>query len=613
MCGIVGYVGKRNAKDVIMQGLSRLEYRGYDSAGIALRGSEESDEVVLNKAQGRLTVLQEQIEPLDLNGPMAIGHTRWATHGIPSDSNAHPHKFGRVLVVHNGIIENYLEQKRKLLAKGHSFLSATDSEVVAHLMQDLLDEGLVPLEALLRLCEQLEGAFALGFMLDGDRDRLYFAKRGVPLVVAKNDDECFFASDQAALVDFQPHFYSLNDYELGFIERDRIGIFNENGQAIDIALQPLVAKLESIEKLGHPHFMHKEIFEQPETVRRVLAGRIKDGEIFLEGFELDFSRIAKAERLEIVGCGSAYIAGCIAKPALEELLRLPVSVEVASEYRYRTTLTDEKSLAIAISQSGETADTLAALQKAMQQGAPALSVCNVVGSAIANTCQSSIGNLFLHAGPEIAVASTKAFIATIVALKLLALAVAKSRGLLAPSQERALVRAMLDLPSQIDEILLHDERIQAVAKELVDAPRMLYLGRGELFPVALEGALKMKELSYIFAEGYPAGELKHGPIATIDPGMPAVVLFGHGVLAVKTASNLQEIKARGAKIISITPEAMEEVKAESDVIFDLRSQEPFFTPVLATIPLQMLAYHLSVHKGLDPDKPRNLAKSVTVE
>lgn len=613
MCGIVGYVGKRNAKDVIMKGLSRLEYRGYDSAGIALRGSEANDQVVLNKAQGRLSVLAGQIEALDLEGRMAIGHTRWATHGVPSDINAHPHKFGRVLVVHNGIIENYLEQKKLLLAKGHSFSSATDSEVIAHLLHDLLDQGHEPLKALVHLCEQLEGAFALGFMLDGDSDRLYFVKRGVPLLVAKNDDECFFASDQAALVDFQPQFYSLNDYELGFIERDRIGVFNALGEPLAIALKPLVAKLESIEKLGHPHFMHKEIFEQPETVRRVLAGRIKDGEICLDGFELDFSLMAKVARIEIIGCGSAYLAGLIAKPAFEELLRIPVLVEVASEYRYRTTLTDERSLVMAISQSGETADTLAALEKAMLSGAPSLAVCNVVGSAIANKCAHSLGNLFLHAGPEIAVASTKAFIAQVVALKLFALALAKSCGKLMPEQERAYVNALLNLPQQIDEMLLLDEHIREAAQALVYTPRILYLGRGELFPVALEGALKMKELSYICAEGYPAGELKHGPIATIDPGMPAIVLFGHGIQAIKTASNLQEIKARGAKVISIVPGFIEGVQEESDRIFDLRSAEPFLTPILATIPLQLLAYHLSVHKGLDPDKPRNLAKSVTVE
>lgn len=613
MCGIVGYVGKRNAKDVVMSGLSRLEYRGYDSAGIALGGMPGKSSVVLTKAEGPLSVLQERIESLELLGSMAIGHTRWATHGAPSDLNAHPHKYGRVLVVHNGIIENYLALKHELSLKGHQFCSATDTEVVAHLLDDLLLAGHDSLKALALLCDRLHGAFALGFMLDGDSDRLYFAKRGAPMVVAKSEDECFFASDQAALVDFKPQYYALNDYEMGFIERDRVGVFDASGKLVPIVFEPLIAKLESIEKLGHDHFMHKEIFEQPETVKRVLAGRIKEGEIYLHGFELDFSRITSVKNIEIVGCGSAYFAGLIAKPILEEMLALPVSVEIASEYRYRRTLTDERTLVIAISQSGETADTLAAVEKAHDKGALCMSICNVVGSAIANKCLKSVGNLFLHAGPEIAVASTKAFVAQVVAIKLFAAAFAKKLDLLEGSDERRMVTTLLDLPKRIDEVLTMDERIKSVTKSLIGEPRMLYLGRGELFAVALEGALKMKELSYIFAEGYPAGELKHGPIATIEKGMPVIVIFGHDVQALKTASNLQEVKARGAKIFSIVPGPVPGVREESDVLFDIGAVEPWLCPVLATIPLQLLAYHLSVHKGFNPDKPRNLAKSVTVE
>lgn len=613
MCGIVGYVGKRNAKDVVMSGLTRLEYRGYDSAGIALREQENNQTIVLNKAQGKLSVLKEKISALELSGKMAIGHTRWATHGAPSDLNAHPHKFGRVLVVHNGIIENFNELKKELLAKGHSFYSATDTEVVAHLLDDLLNEGHEALKALFLLCERLDGAFAFGFMIDGDDDRLYFAKRGAPLLVARNDDECFFASDQAALVDFNPQYYALNDYEMGFISRDSIGVFNANGVNVDAQFEPLIAKLESIEKQGYSHFMHKEIFEQPETIKRVLLGKVKNGIICLDGFDLDFDKMNSIKRIEIIGCGSAYLAGLIAKSGLEEMLGLPVSVEIASEYRYRKTLTDKESLVIAISQSGETADTLAALLKAQELGALSMSVCNVIGSAIANKCKNDGGNLFLHAGPEIAVASTKAFIAQVVALKLFTAALAKKRGLLEVSKEQNLVQILSELPNEVSAVLKLDKRIAEIAKEFINEPRMLYLGRGELYPVALEGALKMKELSYIFAEGYPAGELKHGPIATVDEGMPAVVIFGHDILGVKTASNLQEIKARGAKIISIVPKEMPEVEEASDILFDIKASHPFITSVLATIPLQLLAYHLSVHKGIDPDKPRNLAKSVTVE
>lgn len=613
MCGIVGYVGKRNAKDVIMSGLARLEYRGYDSAGIAL-SSEEGQVTVLNKSRGRLSALESKIDGLDLLGQMALGHTRWATHGAPSDLNAHPHKYGRVVVVHNGIIENYLALKQELKEKGHSFSTATDTEVVAHLFDNLLNEGHDALKALWLLCERLEGSFALGFMIDGDSTRLYFAKRGTqPLIVAKNQDECFFASDQAALVDFGPSFYSLKNYETGYIERDRAEVFDLSGNPLSIEFKPLIAKLESIEKAGHKHFMHKEIFEQPETIRRVLSGRLKDDEINLPAFELDFNSLGTIKNIEIIACGSAYFAGLIAKPGLEERLGLPVTVEIASEYRYRKTLTNNQTLVIAISQSGETADTLAALEKAHLSGAHCMSVCNVVGSAIANKCQESIGNLFLHAGPEIAVASTKAFIAQVVALKLFAMAFAKHRGLLNEEEEKKNVQALIGLSAKVDDILALDDEISKVALNLVDEPRMLYLGRGELFAVALEGALKMKELSYIFAEGYPAGELKHGPIATIDEGMPAIVIFGHNTLAVKTASNLQEIKARGARVISIVPGHVDGVKDESDVVFDIGNCEAWLIPVLATIPLQLLAYHLAVHKGLDADKPRNLAKSVTVE
>lgn len=614
MCGIIGYVGKRNAKDVIMSGLARLEYRGYDSAGIALSAPYGAGTVVLNKAKGHLSVLREKIDSLDLLGSMALGHTRWATHGAPSDLNAHPLKFGRVVVVHNGIIENYLVLKQELIARGHIFSSATDTEVVAHLLDELLQEGNAVEIALRLMCERLHGSFALGFMIDGETTRLYFAKRGTqPLVIAKNDDECFFASDQAALVDFKPPFYTLNDYETGFIERDRAEVYDMVGNSLNIEFKPLLAQLESVEKLGHEHFMHKEIFEQPETIRRVLAGRLTDDALFLNGFELDFAALAKVRNIEIIGCGSAHLAGLIAKPDLEEMLGLPVSVEIASEYRYRKTLTDDRTLVIAISQSGETADTLAALEKGFDQKALCMAVCNVVGSALANRCHESIGNLFLHAGPEIAVASTKAFIAQLVALKLFAMAFAKIRGFLPVEQEQYKVRALLQLAQNVDKLLRLDEEISKITKELINEQRMLYLGRGELFPLALEGALKMKELSYISAEGYAAGELKHGPIATIDQGMPAVVIFGHDVRAIKTASNLQEIKARGAKIISIVPGPIDGVREESDVVLDIGACEPWLMPVLATIPLQLLAYHLSVHKGLDPDKPRNLAKSVTVE
>lgn len=611
MCGIVGYIGEQNAKDVIIKGLERLEYRGYDSSGIAI--DEKTRAVVVEKAAGKLKVLKEKISPLGLDGFRAIGHTRWATHGVPNDTNAHPHQYGRVTVVHNGIIENHIEEKAQCLLKGNVFQSATDTEVIAHVLDDLLNSGLSVLDAIQQLCTTLKGAFSLGIMLDGDPEHVYFVKKGSPLVVARGNGECFFASDQMALVDFGPDFYPLEDGDFGYISKDEIKIFDEQGALKIFELLPLNAEAGTIEKMGHEHFMHKEIFEQPEVIERVLLGRIKNGSLNLDGFPLNFSLLKTIQRIHIIACGSSYIAGLVSKSNLEAHLGIPVDVEIASEYRYRSTLTDRKTLIIAISQSGETADTLAALSKAMEKGAVCMGVCNVVGSAIARLCDKSGGNLYLNAGPEISVASTKAFVAQLVALKLLSLALEKT---LCPNgivDEESRIAAFLQLKKSIEAMLLQDQAISAIAKELMHEPRMLFLGRGELLPVALEGALKMKELSYIFAEGYAAGELKHGPIATIDPGMPVVVLFSDDQLQIKTLSNLFEVKARGARVISVAPAQAASVKNESDFFIPLPAVATELLPILATIPLQLLAYHLSNHKGIDVDKPRNLAKSVTVE
>lgn len=612
MCGIIGYIGSRNAKDVIISGLERMEYRGYDSAGLAITVKEPSGSVVLEKSAGRLSMLKNKIQNTDLLGESAIGHTRWATHGAPTDANAHPHQYGRVILVHNGIIENYVFIKQQLLAEGHIFESNTDTEVAAHFLDKLLGEGHEPLKAIALLCENLEGLFALGIMIKDHPEQIYFAKRGTPLIVAQNQHESFFASDQAALVDYQPRFYALNDFEIGFIMRDKIAVFDRLGEEVPVMLSPLTAQLTQIEKQGHEHFMHKEIFEQPHAVQQLLLGRIKNYELCLSGFELDFEKIAQARSIHIIACGSSYFAGLIAKPELEKRLGLPVEVEIASEYRYRHVLTNSSTLVIAISQSGETADTIAALQKAMAEGAIVMSVCNVVGSALTLLCAHSAGNLMLNAGPEIAVASTKGFISQVVALKLLSISMAKQLNLLPANEETSHVRAVFDLPRQISNILEQDQKIAALAAELIHEPHMLYVARGSLFPVALEGALKMKELAYIFAEGYPAGELKHGPIATIDPGMPAVVLFSNDNLAQKTASNCQEMKARGAKIIAVGPSNTPGLY-DADFVIELGNLDPWLLPVVATIPMQLLAYHLSVQKGLDVDKPRNLAKSVTVE
>ena len=610
MCGIVGYIGEKNAKDVVIKGLERLEYRGYDSAGLAI----DSHNALINisKSVGKLDELKNHIASLGLNGTRAIGHTRWATHGEPSDLNAHPHSYGRVTVVHNGIIENHAELRAQLQALGHKFISQTDTEIVAHIFDNLLTKNLDPISALKHVGFLLKGSFSLAIIINGYSDQIYYIKNGAPLIVALGDNESFLASDQIALVDFRPDFYAVDNGEYGSVSTKKIAVFGPDGQEKSFELKPLLAKREELEKMGHQHFMHKEIFEQPQTITRVLAGRVDNGLINFTGFEIDFSRLSHVDRIHIIACGSSYFAGLIAKFSMEEIFGLPVEVEIASEYRYRRTLTQARTLVIAISQSGETADTLAGLEKALAEGALCLSVCNVIGSAITRLCHQSLGNLYLHAGPEISVASTKAFVANLVALKLLSLAMAKSQSKISDSQERELLAVIKSLSVNIGLVLEQDQEIRIIAQSLVNEAHMMFLGRGELYPIALEGALKMKELSYIFADGYPAGELKHGPIATINPGMPAVVLFANDHLKAKTASNLEQVKTRGAKIIIIGPSSPD-LTALSPLYIKLPDCDARAVPILATVALQLLAYHVSDLKGLDVDKPRNLAKSVTVE
>lgn len=610
MCGIVGYVGSNNAVDVVVGGLEHLEYRGYDSAGIAIR--TVNNQVVIKKAVGKLLELIKLLETNKAVGTNGMGHTRWATHGAPSLENAHPHRYGRVTIVHNGILENHAIIKQKLESQGHVFYSNTDTEVAAHVLDSFLQEGKEPLQALSMLCDTVRGAYAFGIMIDNDPERIYFAKHGSPLIVAHNDTDYFFASDQTALVDEKPVYYALEDGQIGYISTSGVAVFDLKCQQQHITYSPITAQKEAAQKMGHKHFMHKEIFEQQQTIERVLRGRLDSHGLNLNGFEINFDRAIAAKTVDILACGSSYLAGLIIKPQLESLMGIPVNVEIASEYRYRPTLTNQETLVIAISQSGETVDTLAALNKALANNAACMAVCNVVGSAIARACEQSLGNLFLQAGPEISVASTKAFIAQLVALKLFTYGIAKKLGRLSHHEEMSLLEQFKSLEDSVQAMLTRDEEIRELAKTLLNEGRMLYLGRGEMFPVALEGALKMKELSYTFAEGYPAGELKHGPIAMIENGMPVVVIFG-SELAIKTASNLQEVKARGAKIISVIPKGLSGIKEESDHWIELGTCPPTLEPILATIPLQLLAYHLSDLKGIDVDKPRNLAKSVTVE
>jgi glucosamine--fructose-6-phosphate aminotransferase (isomerizing) len=605
MCGIIGYAGNKNALDVVMAGLDRLEYRGYDSAGITICSDKNT---ITEKAVGKLSALKSQVADMSLFGFRGMGHTRWATHGAPKFNNAHPHKYGRVTVIHNGILENYRAIKKKFTDLGHEFYSDTDTEVAAHLLDHLLDEGHEPLKAIALLCDTLHGLYALGIMIEGE-DKVYFAKNGSPLVVAFLDGEAFFASDQTALVDYQPVFSTLNDYEMGYISEAGVYVCDIKGEAKTPKFLPLLAKKEALEKLGHKHFMHKEIFEQPEVLERVTLGRINEQGIDFLGFDIDFSRLKDINKIQIVACGSSYYAGLVARSAFESMLKWPVSVEIASEYRYRNPLIDSQTLCIVISQSGETIDTLEAAKKALSNGAKCISICNVLGSAIPTLCEKSAGNLFLNAGPEVSVASSKAFVAQLLALRLLATAMAKKFSKVDDHE----YSAFLELKASMKDLLTLDEKIRSMAQMLIDEPRMLYIGRGDLLPIAFEGALKMKELSYISAEAYAAGELKHGPIAIIEQGTPVVVLFGSDPVHEKTRSNLQEAKARGAKIISILPKDISGISDESDMIIEYGQTTPELEPILATIPLQLLAYHLSDLKGIDVDKPRNLAKSVTVE
>jgi len=617
MCGIIGYAGKKNALDIIINGLENLEYRGYDSAGLAIfsrDNNETSSSLIIEKSVGKLVALKQKIQSKHINGLSGMGHTRWATHGAPNFTNAHPHHYGRVAIVHNGILEDHHAIKQKLIEQGHVFYSDTDTEVAAHVLDSLLNEGLAPLEAISKLCDIVHGAFSFGIMIEND-SRVYFAKAGSPLIVARGDGENFFASDQAALVDYQPLVYVLNDFEIGFVSDVDVEVFDLKGNAKKINWQRLSIKKEHAQKMGHKHFMHKEIFEQPATIDRVIAGRLDPilG-INCDGFAINFDLITRAKKIHIVACGSAYYAGLIAKTIIEKMAGIPTEVEIASEYRYREKiLVDQDTLVIAVSQSGETVDTLMAVEKALSQQAMVMSICNTLGSAIVTLCEKSAGNLYTNAGPEISVASTKAFVAQIVAFILFTMAFKKKLGRINIDEERALASEFLQLKENIKAVLLKDNMIRNLAGDLLNEGRMFYLGRGHLYPVALEGALKMKELSYIFAEGYPAGELKHGPIAIIDKGMPVVILFGSGPLNIKTANNLQEVKARGAKVISIFPKSVQSIKDESDYCFEIDDGSPLLEPILLTIPLQLLAYHLSDQKGIDVDKPRNLAKSVTVE
>jgi len=609
MCGIVGYIGPRDATPIVLDGLRRLEYRGYDSAGIAClrKGGIE-----IRRAEGKLSRLEELLSIQPLTGAPGIGHTRWATHGRPSETNAHPHKAGSFVVVHNGIIENYLELKARLVSQGHHFKSETDTEIIAHLVEQHAKGGADFETAVRQALHEVRGAYAVAILCADEPDKLIAAKQGSPLVVGQGTGEFFVASDIPAMLSHTREMIFLEDGEVVVFTTTQMSVSTLAGTPLAKTPKTITWSPVMAEKGGYRHFMLKEIHEQPRAIADTLAGRLREehSEAFLNDLKVADAWLQTVERIYIVACGTSWHAGLVGKFLLEKHARVPVEVDIASEFRYRNPLVNPRTLTLVISQSGETADTLAALREAQAKGGQVVAICNVVESSIA---RASDGVIYTHAGPEIGVASTKAFTTQLVALVLLTLHLGRVRGTLDLAARRALVEALVALPRQVETCLEIDVEIEKVAQELMHARDFLYLGRGNQYPIALEGALKLKEISYIHAEGYPAGEMKHGPIALIDENLPVVVLAPHNDTFEKVAANLEEVQARGGKVLAITDRAGGEVAAKAETVLTVPSTIDDLLPVLTSIPMQLLAYHIAVLKGTDVDQPRNLAKSVTVE
>ncbi len=612
MCGIVGYVGSRDAVPVILEGLKRLEYRGYDSAGIAV---VQDGHLVRRRSAGKLGNLTESLRLDPLSGAFGLGHTRWATHGRPSEENAHPHQDcqGRLTVVHNGIIENYLPLKTRLQAEGHLFVTQTDTEVVAHLAESHWNGSLE--EAVRHAVAELEGIYALVFMHQDQPQTLVAARMGPPLVVGLGVGEHFVASDVPALLAYTRDFQFLDDGEVVTVTPSSVSIKNGQGQAVSRSSQRITWDPVQAEKGGYRHFMLKEIHEQPRAVRDTLLGRlgIDEGEVHLEELGPAAEALRRVRRVALLACGTSWHAALLGKFLLEQVAGIPAEVDYGSEFRYRTPLVGEETLAVAITQSGETADTLAAFREAKRLGALPVAICNVQGSMIT---REAAGSLLTHAGPEIGVASTKAFTAQIAALALLALHLGRLRGTLSSDRCRDLQQGLARVPHLMERALAMSAAVEDLSKQLVHARDFLYLGRGINYPIALEGALKLKEISYIHAEGYPAGEMKHGPIALIDERLPVVALCPPGRTYEKMLSNIQEVKARGGRVIAVAAEgdtALRKTLEPQDVVLEVPATDELWSPLLTVIPLQLLAYHVAVRAGRDVDQPRNLAKSVTVE
>jgi glutamine---fructose-6-phosphate transaminase (isomerizing) len=624
MCGIVGYVGKKQVVPIIIEGLRRLEYRGYDSAGIAVAGN--GDGLQLRRAEGKLRNLEEAIRLKPLDGSYGIGHTRWATHGRPTEENAHPHRdcTGKIVVVHNGIVENYLSLKKKLIEEGHKFSTETDTEVIAHLIERHLfktGNGHHPNleESVRRTVKELTGVFALAVMSVDEPNKIVAARNGPPLVVGLGNDEYFVASDVPAILYHTRDIFFLADGDLAVVTLAGVQLTDFDGKPIQRQMQHVTWDPIMAEKGGFKHFMLKEIYEQPRAVRDTTLGRISldTGRIFLEEMQISEAEFRAAKKINIVACGTSWHAGQAGKFMIESLARVPVEVDYASEWRYRDPIVSPETVTLVISQSGETADTIAAQREAKAKGSKTLAICNVVGSMIT---REAAGTIYTHAGPEIGVASTKAFTGQLTALYLFALYLAQARGAMNAGQTRTAAQELTLIPGKLENILTHDEKCEELAKRFQRAQDFLFLGRGIHYPIALEGALKLKEISYIHAEGYPAGEMKHGPNALIDENLPVVIVAtkdvnnpGSMVRYEKTMSNLKEVKARSGVVIALATEGDQEIEEAADHVLYVPAAPEELSPILEIVPLQLLAYHIAVRRGCDVDQPRNLAKSVTVE
>jgi glucosamine--fructose-6-phosphate aminotransferase (isomerizing) len=611
MCGIVAYIGKREAYPILIKGLQRLEYRGYDSAGVALLNNGLN---VFKKA-GKVSDLSEFTKDKNVEGNVGMGHTRWATHGEPNDRNAHPHysQTQNLAIIHNGIIENYASIKAELIQEGHVFHSDTDTEVLIHLIEEIQIRENVSIEEAVRLAlGEVVGAYAIVVLSRNEPNKMIAARKGSPIVVGIGQDEFFVASDATPIVEYTKNVAYLNDGEVAIMDNGVLTVKTIGNEIKTPYIQELELKLEALEKGGYEHFMLKEIYEQPRSINDSMRGRFdaKSGAIKLGGISEFENKLTNAKRIIIAACGTSWHAGLVAEYLIEDLARIPVEVEYASEFRYRNPVIFEDDVLVAISQSGETADTLAAVELAKSKGATIFGVCNVVGSSIPRATHAGA---YTHAGPEIGVASTKAFTAQVTVLTLMALQIAHRRGTITESRFRQILNELETIPAKVEKALKCNDQAQEIAKQYKDARNFLYLGRGYGFPVALEGALKLKEISYIHAEGYPAAEMKHGPIALIDEEMPVVVIATKHGSYEKVVSNIQEVKARKGKIIAIVTEGDEEVKKMSDYVIEIPETDEILVPLVSVIPLQLLAYHIAVMRGCNVDQPRNLAKSVTVE